>query len=218
MRSSTFTLSFLASLAIAQPHRQNHQHAKHHEARDNAPVVKWVTEYEYTTEVVPVTKTIVWHCPPFHQTQLIRITVGFRRLCSTISSTRDHLKLDLECKHNEESYCAGAILPTCKWASLIFYNSLNCRVSCTSTSPGFHLFRSTYHHNHSSTSSTCQSCRNNYSSACVHLHSSSTRANHHNASSSTCCGSANCTRGLQCTFIWVELRVDRWCMFQGIYL
>jgi len=58
MRSSTIILPLLASLAAAQPHKQHgHQHAKHHEARDAA--VKWVTEWEYTTEVIPVTKTIV---------------------------------------------------------------------------------------------------------------------------------------------------------------
>lgn len=57
MRSSTLILSLWASLAVAQPHKQGHQHAKHHEAR-NQPAIKWVTEYEYTTEVIPVTTTI----------------------------------------------------------------------------------------------------------------------------------------------------------------
>lgn len=60
MQFTTIIVPLLASLALAQPHKRQHQHAaKHHEARNAEPVIKWVTEYEYTTEVVPVTKTIV---------------------------------------------------------------------------------------------------------------------------------------------------------------
>lgn len=59
MRFSTIIVPFLASTAIAQPKRRQHQHAaKHHEVRDAKPVIVWVTEMEYTTEVIPVTTTI----------------------------------------------------------------------------------------------------------------------------------------------------------------
>lgn len=60
MKYSQSILALFATAAVAQPHKQLHQHkAKHVEhlkARD--PAIAWVTEYEYTTEVVPVTATI----------------------------------------------------------------------------------------------------------------------------------------------------------------
>ena len=90
MHFTTIFLALAASVA-AQPHhkrQQGHKHAaKHHEARAAAPVIEWVTEYEYTTEVVPVTKTIVsflsLQCA---STLLIRNLVGHTRVCATCTN------------------------------------------------------------------------------------------------------------------------------------
>ena len=54
MKSTTVLCSLLASLALAQPHRQHH--AKHHK-RQTQDVV-WVTDWDYVTETVGITTTI----------------------------------------------------------------------------------------------------------------------------------------------------------------
>lgn len=56
MKSTTFALgALMASVAIAQPHRQHKHMDKHHKRNEE---VVWVTDYDYVTETAKVTTTI----------------------------------------------------------------------------------------------------------------------------------------------------------------
>ncbi|KAK0106975.1 hypothetical protein ONS95_003690 [Cadophora gregata] len=56
MKSTTFALgALMASVVIAQPHRQHKHMAKHHKRHEE---VVWVTDYDYVTETAKVTTTI----------------------------------------------------------------------------------------------------------------------------------------------------------------
>lgn len=59
MKSTTLLLSTLAATAFAQPHRHAHAdlHKKHAIEKRDSTVV-WVTDWDYVTETIPVTKTI----------------------------------------------------------------------------------------------------------------------------------------------------------------
>lgn len=87
MKSTTFFLgAFLASVAIAQPHKQ-HRHAARHNKRDAvatslAIVTDWVTE----TEIVGYTETI-WVTPGFVEPEATSTTSSLATTTSSTSTT-----------------------------------------------------------------------------------------------------------------------------------